>query len=701
MVDSQPLAAMLMPSQGSAQSPPPSQPPPAVTIHFSKGATVPAHNLKSTIVACTGTPYVFLYGGFDENDALDSNVYLLNTQKMEWEVDNTADGLYREGHSAAYINNGNILVFGGLPFDDEITNESRARTRAHDQRFGNTTSTSGQIRRDSLMLVYNIFERKWIGPPEFALENAPSSRSRHACCLTPDGSKLFISGGLVRSTPLSDLYCYDLTSGKWTGPIEFVPRFDHKMIYYNERIYLFGGLDGDMNHVKSITYYSLKNQTLGELNLTNFIANNFSTLYFDLHILESKINPSQSIFLNLPTWHSNGGIDIASFSLLDFETQVLFENLNVTENLASEQNARFTWTAAVVNDQGKLYLLGNKRTHLAHVFGALIAGEQTENDTIAEEEPTEEDEEIRAQNTQLNHVLEIDLAAFGIVAKKLENRLSLDFEQLFEHGEFFDFQIETLLTEHDRQNYENQAAYESKIIPVHKSILVARWPHFHRMITSGMDETINDKVLIPDPYLRVRAMLYFLYTGRLEDNSTFKLLDYSGLLILANLYELPELKVLVLQKLFVLFNELKIQLANAEEEAISILIQFWKDLTMANDSILLQKVIAEIRKKWGAITRSKAFTQHLSKEDLIKLCQDSTTQLHSDRSGTQSSLTTQASQSRFTSIFNAKARTSPSQNSLNSFDLTATPDTPARNTNSPFVIDAPANNPSPSQNSVN
>ena len=54
------------------------------------------------------------------------------------------------------------------------------------------------------------------------------------------------------------LYCYDLTLGIWLGPIEFVYRFDHTIMIYEERIFSFGGLDKDMNHVKSITYYSLK-----------------------------------------------------------------------------------------------------------------------------------------------------------------------------------------------------------------------------------------------------------------------------------------------------------------------------------------------------------------------------------------------------------------------------------------------------------
>ncbi|KAI3405547.2 hypothetical protein KGF56_001565 [Candida oxycetoniae] len=694
MVDAQPKDVVL-PCCSTGTS---GKPPSPIKIHVSKGSEVPTHNLKSTIVACTGTPYIFLYGGFDENDALDSKVYLLNTDSMEWEVDDKVDGLYREGHSAAFINNGNILIFGGLPFDDEISNDTR------------NNRNYKEFRKDSLMMIYNIFDRKWIGPPEFALENAPSSRSRHACCLTPDRLKLYISGGLVKSSPLSDLYCYDLTMGTWSGPFKFVPRFDHKMIYYNDRIFLFGGLDGDMNHVKTITYYSLKNKTFGEVSISNCITSNLSSLYYDLHILESQIDPSSSIFLNLPTWNSDGGIDISRVSLLNFEVEVLFEQLKVSKFLSQEgegegegegerggekekekekgKACHYTWICAVTNDKGKLYLLGNKKKQFTHLFGSLISGEQVGgNDTIVEEEPTEEEEETFEQTIRLSYVLEMDLEALGIHEVK-QDSLSADFINLFNTGQFSDFQIEALATEQDRQHYENQTTYETKIIPVHKSILIARWPHFCRMISSGMNETINDKVLIPDPYPGVRAMLYYLYSGELEDNEHLSILDYSGLLILANLYELPKLKSLVLQKLYTLFNQFKLS-NDISEHSISTLLQLWKDLNLANESILLAKVIGCIKEKWSVITRSKAFVHQLSKEDIVKLCQDSTDDYSICQGAGSAYRNLFLSQS--SSLFaNTEAKMSSSRNSLNSLDLTATPDTPARNTNSPFMVDSPA-----------
>ena len=367
---------------------------PSLAIHKSLGS-IPSHNFKSTIVACTGTPYVFLYGGFDEYDALDSNVYLLNTSTMEWEIDNKIDGLYREGHLSVYIGNGNVLVYGGLPFEDEIpTLESRrfSTRQTASTRQDTMNGSTGEIKKDSLMMIYNIFNKKWIGPPDFALENCPSSRSRHACCLSRDGSKLYISGGLVKSTPLNDLYCYDLTLGIWLGPIEFVYRFDHTIMIYEDRIFSFGGLDKDMNHVKSITYYSLKTKTMGEIYLNLDITNVPPTGFYDLAILSSKINPSISLFVKLPLWnYPNNGLSISCFDLGNFEAQNLFSQNNLSHYFTDKNMNDYIWKTAFTNHEGKLYLLGalKRKKRNSHPFGACLNTSSDMNENIM----TEDDDE--------------------------------------------------------------------------------------------------------------------------------------------------------------------------------------------------------------------------------------------------------------------------------------------------------------------
>lgn len=654
MVDLQPSAkSILLPSLGGSQKT-------AVSLHQAKGA-IPSHNLKSTIVACSGTPYVFLYGGFDENDALDSNVYLLNTDSMEWEIDSKLDGLYREGHLAVYLNNGNILIFGGLPFDDEITLSGTV----------SGVTSDGEMRKDSLMMIYNIFDKKWIGPPDFALTNAPSSRARHACCLTPDGTKFFVSGGLVKTSVLSDLYCYDLASGTWSGPFEFEPRFDHTIIYHNDRIYCFGGLNGDMNHVKTVTFYSLKTQSKCEVSVSSLTTANFSSLSYDLFILENGKDSETCLFVNLPAWNTAGGVDIASLNLTDFEVQVLFEQLDFLKFVKKvERNGRYLWNCAFMNHNGTLYLLGNKKRQFSHFLGGPLAsnGLENEDEAVRENDWIEEEQDSVVLGGKLTHVLEVDMGLFGFSSHQSSN-LTSDLERLFESHLFADFEITSLGEENDKRNFENQVAYNTKSLSVHKSILSARWPHFYRMISAGMNETLESKVFIPEPFYRVKAMVYYLYVGKLEPDEQLKIHDYSALVVLANMYELSEFRNMVLLRLVSLFEQYKNWFKN-DEDSISELLRIWKDLSISNEQVLLSKVISFIKEKWGIITRSKSFIL-LSKDDIVKLCQDCT-----DDDNVASQL-------------NTAAIKSPSRISLHSTETTS-PDTPGRRTNSPFVIDSPA-----------
>jgi len=189
------------------------------------------------------------------------------------------------------------------------------------------------------------------------------------------------------------------------------------------------------------------------------------------------------------------------------------------------------------------------------------------------------------------------------------------------------------------------------------------------MISAGMNETLESKVFIPEPFYRVKAMVYYLYVGKLEPDEQLKIHDYSALVVLANMYELSEFRNMVLLRLVSLFEQYKNWFKN-DEDSISELLRIWKDLSISNEQVLLSKVISFIKEKWGIITRSKSFIL-LSKDDIVKLCQDCT-----DDDNVASQL-------------NTAAIKSPSRISLHSTETTS-PDTPGRRTNSPFVIDSPA-----------
>ncbi|RCK56098.1 hypothetical protein Cantr_05865 [Candida viswanathii] len=599
---------------------------PSINIYDLKGS-IPSFNVKSTIVACTGTPYVFLYGGFDQYDELDSNVYLLDTTTMTWEIDDKVEGLYREGHLAVYIGNGNVLVFGGLPYEDEVPSSA---------------STTGEVKNDSLMMIYNVYKKKWIGPPLFALDHCPSPRSRHACCLSEDGTKMYISGGLVKSTP-----------------------FDHTIVVYNDRIFSFGGLEKDMNHVRSIVFYSLKTNNVAEMYLST--PGHTSAGFTEVSVLPSKINPRLCLKVVLPSWdYPNNKLKVSSFDLTSFETIDLVTQHTVDYTCGGATETQSNWKSAFVNHEGKLFLLGKKRSKVAQ-FGSYIATDETVDDGDEDDTPNEEQ-----QSYKLNFMLEISMNRYGI-PHDLENALSEDLLSLLMSQEFTDFEIVCLENEEAKEGFDNQVeSYPTRAIPVHKALLVARWPHFRRMLAAGMNEAVENLLFLPEPYIRIKALVYFLYVGSIEFDARFiesmTILDYTGLLVLANMYELQDLASLVVKKLIGLFYGFQFEFQDGNDEHIALLLKIWKDLAFSDESNFITSVITMVKKKWSLITRSSYFLK-LTKEEIVKLCQDSAEEGNTSMHGTKSP---------FGSI-----------HSVDTAELINM--SPARRTHSPFVIDSPAN----------
>src|SRR5690606_27810660 len=93
-------------------------------------------------------------------------------------------------------------------------------------------------------------------------------------------------------------------------------------------------------------------------------------------------------------------------------------------------------------------------------------------------------------------------------------------------------------------------------IYVHRLILQARWPHFARLWASQMAEFHTKKMHIPEPYTVVKAFLYYLYTDRIdptdedaEENTMSDLSDVAGLLVMSNIYNIPHLRLLCVNRL--------------------------------------------------------------------------------------------------------------------------------------------------------
>lgn len=110
------------------------------------------------------------------------------------------------------------------------------------------------------MFIYHLENREWtrvpppVGGPESA-NAAPSPRCEHSAVAV--NSRIFYFGGFDGQKRLKDLYVFDTTTLKWMRPTiqsKRVPggRSGHKMVYLNNLLWLFGGIDSHGTYLNDI-----------------------------------------------------------------------------------------------------------------------------------------------------------------------------------------------------------------------------------------------------------------------------------------------------------------------------------------------------------------------------------------------------------------------------------------------------------------
>ncbi|KAL4975684.1 hypothetical protein BDW66DRAFT_66057 [Aspergillus desertorum] len=152
-------------------------------------------------------------------------------------------------------------------------------------------------------------------------------------------------------------------------------------------------------------------------------------------------------------------------------------------------------------------------------------------------------------------------------------------------------------------------AVTSPPIHVHKLILQLRWPHFKRLYSAQMVEYHTNRMHIPEPYSVVRAFLYYLYTDSIAGHPEYcaDIIDVAGMLVMANLYDLPRLRLLCVSRLG---RELDV-----ENAAI-----IWDRAGRTNEEWLMRRAAQFCLNHWGRVVRTDGF-KSLSRESIIDLCE--------------------------------------------------------------------------------
>lgn len=164
------------------------------------------------------------------------------------------------------------------------------------------------------------------------------------------------------------------------------------------------------------------------------------------------------------------------------------------------------------------------------------------------------------------------------------------------------------------ENWLAAGAPTSMPIHVHKLILQARWPHFARLYNAQMAEFHTKKMHIPEPYSVVKSFLLYLYTDNIrgttdaDSDATTDLSDVAGLLVMSNIYNIPHLRLLCVNRL-------------AKELDVEHACVIWYCAGLASEEWLRKRAATFCMTHWGRIVRTQGFLR-LPRTALVELSQE-------------------------------------------------------------------------------
>jgi hypothetical protein len=617
------------------------------TIKKAVGNT-PACLVNASVTYC-GNDQIYAFGGFDQyTDEVYNHVLRLNLNTLRWDlVDNYGDipGV-RMGHTASVYQGDKLIVFGG---------ENEHREYLSD------------------IVILDIPTSTWTQPD--IRGPIPRGRARHAAVIYED--KLFIIGGVTgeNNVILDDLCYLDLKSWTWSRTWSFTARFDHTAWVWGGRLWIFGGLDPDMERSTDLWWLDLKgNPSLGITSAQGTVESP-ATLNRMTHSPGTPFSPPQQLPTRSGSYAPNSGsVQIRSLNrrkptapgaisslrfhsgphvpallsgthfhvyssgvLLDLitpsETVRPYEcNLSSLEldslrwqRLADGQEVfkpGYRWHYCTINENGtKAWLLGSAldvanapgpgdENHLCEIlcidlekYGLLG------NDLISELSEQNRILASERQGSPQHTSLGADLLA--VFDQPPETGSGTDFIVTADcdDQEFPGEMLEPTSPSPSQPAFLAPNAATSPPIHVHKIILQARWPHFKRLYAAQMAEYHTKRMHIPEPYSVVRAFLYYLYADSISGHPQFcsDLIDVAGMLVMANLYDMPKLRLLCVNRLS---RELDI-----ENAAI-----IWERARRTNETWLRRRAEQFCLGNWGRIVRTLGF-KSLTRQSLIELCE--------------------------------------------------------------------------------
>ncbi|UNI23468.1 hypothetical protein JDV02_009286 [Purpureocillium takamizusanense] len=623
----------------------------------------PACLVNASVTYC-GNNQIYAFGGFDQyTDEVYNHVLRLDLASHQWSlVDNYGDipGV-RMGHTATLYQGDKLLVFGGenehrtylsdlIVFDLKTAHwtqpqvsgpipKGRARHAAvlHEDKLfiiGGITGQNNYVLDDICYLDLRTFT--WSKAWRFV------GRFDHSAYIW--GDRVWVFGGLSEDMDkISDLWWLDLKGS---------PEFDSRPQFgIFDRHSITSRTAGSPRPPYTMapapavgsSGYAANSRT-AQVNPPSFQLKTYAPMapgsISALKFVSGPTIPSQGSGIHYHAYSSGTLLDFVtpaatitprecSLSALDLGTlrwQKLAEGREIFKS-------GYRWHYCTMNEDGtKAWLLG------------------------CPTDPTATDLGPNGYEEYLSDIMEIDLRRYGFLGNNMtpeaniearpsattrpiespSKGLGADLAKLFnqppEAGSGTDFVITALAEDSDEDDAPLSSgliradeasrgptwlaadAPTSQPIHVHKLILQARWPHFARLYNSQMAEFHTKKMHIPEPYSVVKAFLLYLYTdsirGTVEPDSdaTTDLSDVAGLLVMSNIYNIPHLRLLCVNRL-------------AKELDVEHACVIWYCAGLANEEWLRKRAATFCMTHWGRIVRTQGFLR-LPRSALVELSQE-------------------------------------------------------------------------------
>ncbi|KAL4806486.1 hypothetical protein BDV18DRAFT_137671 [Aspergillus unguis] len=606
---------------------------------------VPACLFNASVTDC-GNDRIYAFGGFDQyTDEVYNHVLRLDLKTLRWElVDNYGDipGV-RSGHTANLYKGDKLVVFGGenehgeflsdvVIFDVPTSTWTQPEIRGQIPR--GRARHAAVIHQDKLFILGGLENKfilddmsyldlkTWTWSPTWKF----TARYDHIAWVW--GGRLWTFGGLDPDM--------ERTTDIWWMDIQAIPALRMQDQGTKDSPSRTSSIThGPDNGLYSNTVHSVSNRG------GNYAANSASvqvrnsrrkiTAPGSISCLQFKSGP------NVPSLFSGTHFQaFASGVLLDLITPSEVTALPDC-NLSSLELDSLRWQKLA--DGQEIFKPGYRWHYLtvdasgtkAWLLGCSLDGGNT---------PGTGDE------NHMSTILSFDLQRYGLLGNEMSALspdprkavvsgrthmgplsglgadLSTAFDQPPESGSGADF---TITANSDDYVYTDDGAEDGSVarspaflpadaatsppIHVHKLILQLRWPHFKRMYSAQMAEYHANRMHIPEPYSVVRAFLYYLYTDSIAGHPEYcaDIIDVAGMLVMGNLYDLPRLRLLCVNRLG---RELDV-----DNAAI-----IWDRAKRTNEEWLMRRASQFCLGHWGRVVRTDGF-KSLSRQSLIDLCE--------------------------------------------------------------------------------